>query len=68
MKHLIGIGYNYQQLTSAGLVAKSEDRNEYYERFRDRLVFPICDQSNKVIAFGGRDLSDKAQAKYLNSL
>ena len=67
MKHLIGIGYNYQQLTSAGLVAKSEDRNEYYERFRDRLVFPICDQSNKVIAFGGRDLSDKAQAKYLNS-
>ena len=67
MKHLLGIGYNYQQLIAAGLVAKSEGKNEYYERFRDRVIFPICDQSNKVIAFGGRALSNKVQAKYLNS-
>jgi len=67
IKHLIGTGYNHKQLIAAGLILKSEDRNEYYERFRDRVIFPICDQSNKVIAFGGRDLTDKAHAKYLNS-
>jgi DNA primase len=38
-----------------------------YDRFRDRIMFPICDLRGRVIAFGGRAMSAEAQAKYLNS-
>ncbi len=49
----------------AGLVAQGE-RGEMYDRFRDRLVFPIWDRQGRVVAFGGRAIGD-AQPKYLNS-
>ncbi|MDW8105033.1 MAG: DNA primase [Armatimonadota bacterium] len=49
----------------AGLVAQGED-GEYYDRFRDRLMFPIWDRQGRVVAFGGRAIGD-AQPKYLNS-
>ncbi|MCS6829719.1 MAG: DNA primase [Armatimonadota bacterium] len=49
----------------AGLVVRAES-GEYYDRFRDRLMFPIWDRQGRVVAFGGRALGD-AQPKYLNS-
>lgn len=49
----------------AGLVVLG-DNGEYYDRFRDRLMFPIWDRQGRVVAFGGRALGD-AQPKYLNS-
>lgn len=49
----------------AGLVVPGES-GEYYDRFRDRLMFPIWDRQGRVIAFGGRAMGD-AQPKYLNS-
>ena len=49
----------------AGLVVQGEN-GEYYDRFRDRLMFPIWDRQGRVIAFGGRAMGD-AQPKYLNS-
>ncbi|MEJ5253148.1 MAG: DNA primase [Armatimonadota bacterium] len=49
----------------AGLVVMG-DNGEYYDRFRDRLMFPIWDRQGRVVAFGGRALGD-AQPKYLNS-
>jgi DNA primase len=49
----------------SGLFVKN-DRGEVYDRFRRRLMFPICNERGKVIAFGGRALGD-AQPKYLNS-
>lgn len=58
-------GLSPEQLESAGLVATSED-GRVYDRFRDRLMFPIGDASGRCIAFGGRTLSDD-KAKYLNS-
>lgn len=49
----------------AGLVVMGES-GEYYDRFRDRLMFPIWDRQGRVVAFGGRAMGD-AQPKYLNS-
>ena len=54
-------------LDESGLFGKNDD-GEYYDRFRDRLMFPIRNIKGDCIAFGGRLLSDKKdQAKYLNS-
>ena len=52
---------------NAGLIIKSKD--SYYDRFRDRIVFPIYDQRHKIVGFGGRvlDKSSENVPKYLNS-
>ena len=54
-------------MCEAGLLIHGEDIAVPYDRFRDRVMFPICDRAGKVIAFGGRALAADAQAKYLNS-
>ena len=64
--HLSSHGYNQKQIFDAGLSAKNDD-GEYYERFINRITFPISDRNGRTIAFGGRDLTNKAPAKYLNS-
>jgi DNA primase len=53
-------------LDKAGLVVEKEQKNGFYDRFRERLMFPIHDQRGRVIAFGGRVLDD-SKPKYLNS-
>ncbi len=55
-----------QQLIDIGLVKKSDKGSGYYDRFRNRIVFPIKDRRGRVIGFGGRVLDD-AVPKYLNS-
>ncbi len=61
-------GYTEQELIDSGLVTKSQKNNNVFDRFRDRLMFPIIDVRGNVIAFGGRALkNDKDVAKYLNS-
>jgi DNA primase len=55
-----------QDPVTSGLFVKN-DRNEVYERFRRRLMFPIWNERGKTIGFGGRALSADAQPKYLNS-
>jgi len=52
-------------LTSLGLIIKKSDNN-YYDRFRDRIIFPIRDARGRFIGFGGRVFNDE-QPKYLNS-
>ena len=64
--HLNSIGYNNNQIQEAGLIIES-DQGNFYERFRNRIMFPITNPQNKIIAFGGRDLSGNSQAKYINS-
>ncbi len=59
-------GFSGQELARAGLVVAKEGGG-FYDRFRDRIIFPISDSSGRVIAFGGRSLSDDQQPKYLNS-
>ncbi|MEC9077734.1 MAG: DNA primase [Pseudomonadota bacterium] len=53
-------------LIECGLLIKPENGGEPYDRFRNRVTFPIFDQRNRVIAFGARALGE-AQPKYLNS-
>lgn len=55
-----------QQLIEAGLLIKREDHDGCYDRFRDRIIFPIRDNRGRAIAFGGRVLGDD-KPKYLNS-
>ena len=55
-----------QLLTEAGMVASNE-RGSKYDRFRERLMFPIMDRRGRVIAFGGRVLQSEQGPKYLNS-
>ncbi len=55
------------QLVETGMLIKPEGGGPSYDRFRDRLMFPITDRQGRVIAFGGRALSKDAKAKYLNS-
>ena len=61
-------GYTEQELIDSGLVTRSQKNNNIFDRFRDRLMFPIIDVRGNVIGFGGRALkNDKDTAKYLNS-
>lgn len=60
-------GLSDRLLTVAGLAAQRDSGNGCYDRFRNRLMFPICDPVGDVIAFGGRALSSEERAKYLNS-
>ncbi|HVG10403.1 MAG TPA: DNA primase [Thermoanaerobaculia bacterium] len=53
-------------LEAAGLVARSDKGGEPYDRFRNRLIFPIHNPSGRLVGFGGRTLGDD-QAKYVNS-
>jgi DNA primase len=54
-------------MVEAGLLVAGDDIPVPYDRFRDRVVFPITDLRGRVIAFGGRALEKDAQPKYLNS-
>jgi len=60
-------GVTAQQMLDAGLVIKRDDDPLTYDRFRNRLMFPISDPRGRIIAFGGRAMSADAAAKYLNS-
>jgi DNA primase len=56
-----------ETMCESGMLIHGEDIAVPYDRFRDRVMFPICDRSGKVIAFGGRALEKDVPAKYLNS-
>lgn len=60
-------GVAKEQIAACGLVVHGPDIPVSYDRFRDRIMFPILSSREKVIAFGGRALSPDAPAKYLNS-
>jgi len=63
---LLGRGLSERQLIEAGLLIEPDGGGESYDRFRNRLMFPITDASGRVVAFGGRALGNQ-RAKYLNS-
>jgi len=64
--HLLGRHFKPQEIERAGLVVKRKSGPGEYDRFRNRLIFPIRDLSGRVVAFGGRALGD-AEPKYINS-
>ncbi|MGM0495648.1 MAG: DNA primase [Bacillota bacterium] len=65
MKHLLE-NYQEYELVEAGLINKSND-GDYYDVFRDRIMFPIHDEYGKVLGFSGRILNGDNKAKYVNS-
>jgi DNA primase len=68
--HLARSGVDPELGLKAGLLARSSKDNErFYDRFRNRLIFPIRDERNRIVAFGGRILStnNPDEPKYLNS-
>ena len=50
-----------------GLIVKRQNTDGYYDRFRNRLMFPICNVDGKVIGFGGRRVDEEDEPKYINS-
>ena len=64
--HLIAKGAQPGDLVEAGLLIAPEDGSAPYDRFRDRIIFPIADHRGRVVSFGGRALDPEARAKYLN--
>ncbi|HWH16612.1 MAG TPA: DNA primase [Candidatus Paceibacterota bacterium] len=61
-------GFTNQELIAAGLVKEADEKKgTFYDRFRNRLMFPIRDSAGRTVAFTGRALSSEEQAKYLNS-
>ena len=64
---LAGRGIGVDQMIEAGLLVHGEGIAVPYDRFRDRVIFPIHDRAGRVVAFGGRALDPGAKAKYLNS-
>ena len=72
---LVGKGFSEGKVLEAGLIKKIPDENKYYDTFRNRIMFPIFNNSGQVIAFSGRALKDPATGsrqenkipKYLNS-
>jgi DNA primase len=66
-EHLGKEGVPTEDMVEAGLLVGGDEIPVPYDRFRDRVMFPISDLRGRVIAFGGRALEKDAQAKYLNS-
>ncbi len=65
-RHLQQSGFSQQELLQSGLITEKKDGKDYFDRFRNRLMFPILDIQGQVIGFGGRILS-QGEPKYLNS-
>jgi DNA primase len=66
-EHLAEKGFTAAELAETGMQIAGEDIATPYDRFRHRIMFPICDIKGRVVAFGGRALSPDQPAKYLNS-
>src|SRR5882757_8467491 len=66
-EHLGSHGISSDDMVEAGLLVSADDIPVPYDRFRDRVMFPISDLSGRIVAFGGRALDKDAPAKYLNS-
>ena len=66
-EHLASKNITQEQMIAAGLLVSGDDIPVSFDRFRDRVIFPIGDFKGRVVGFGGRALSSDVPAKYLNS-
>ncbi|WP_010303334.1 DNA primase [Kurthia senegalensis] len=61
-------GFDLEMMAEAGLIIRKEDGTGYFDRFRHRVMFPIRDETSKIIAFSGRIIDQSGEnAKYMNS-
>lgn len=66
VQQLVKREFDLTLMEKGGLISARHEGSGYVDKFRERIMFPICDATGKVIAFGGRSMGD-AQPKYLNS-
>lgn len=67
-EELSSLGFTTEEMLGAGLIKEADGKaGTYYDRFRNRLMFPIRDTAGRTVAFTGRALEKDAEAKYLNS-
>lgn len=66
ISHLKNKGYSELEMLEMGLITKDNNKGNYYDKFRNRVMFPVFNVQGKVIGFGGRVLDD-SKPKYLNS-
>jgi DNA primase len=66
-EHLAKAGFTAAEMATSGMLISGDDIPVAYDRFRNRVMFPIPDLKGRIIAFGGRALDADAPAKYLNS-
>ena len=64
--YLIAKGARPHELVESGMLIAPEDGGQPYDRFRDRIIFPIGDARGRIVSFGGRAMDPQARAKYLN--
>ena len=68
LTHLKSKKFSENDLAKAGLIKKGETGGNYYDRFRNRIIFPIADSAGRIVGFSGRILKGKSDdAKYINS-
>jgi len=68
LEELTAAGFSTKEMEAAGLIKEADEkRGTFYDRFRNRLMFPIKDIAGRTVAFTGRSLDPNDQAKYLNS-
>jgi DNA primase len=66
VREITRLGLTPRQVEASGLALPRQGGRGYYDRFRDRLMIPICDSTGKIVGFGGRALGEQ-QPKYINS-
>ena len=59
-------GLSIEEIQETDLLIKNR-KNQFFGRFKDRLIFPIFNFSNKVVGFGGREINENSRIKYINS-
>lgn len=67
MNHFLESGYSIDDLIAVGLVTTNQEKQTHYDRFRNRIMFPIRDARGKMTGFGARTLEPEGLPKYLNS-
>ena len=66
--HLLEKGISNEDILLTGLIIKSDKKkNSFYDRYRDRIIFPITNTYGKIVGFGGRVINDANKPKYMNS-
>jgi DNA primase len=60
-------GFSQEEMLAAGLIVHKEEKNSFYDKFRNRLIFPVKNNYDKILGFGGRALGEDPGPKYLNS-
>jgi len=68
LAHLEKKGYSTPLIEKSGMIIKEDKRGSYYDRFRNRIMFPLSDHIGRVVGFSGRTYGDKEQGgKYINT-